>query len=306
MGRRRGSGQTEVQEKYLKLIGQGVSNSEACRLVGIHRRTGTRWRYGRTVRNTAGEPVHYPGVASYSSPPARHPRYLSAEERQRLAELRRQGVTLQQIGKTLGRATSTISRELRRNASTGGGYEPAHADRVAVQRTARPRPRRIVTDEVLRTRVNAWLAKRWRPEQIAHELRVEFPDQPDRQLCVESIYAAIYDPDVAVTKPVRRRRRRRRAQVQGLQRQLTGMTMIDQRPAEVEDRIQPGHWEGDRIMGAQNRSSIGTLVERRTRYLKLVHVPIGVSASEAIRDGVEDAFAGLQRCGFGPKRTTVR
>jgi len=293
--RRRGSGLTEVQVKFFALIGQGVSNSEACRIVGVHRKTGTRWRYGRTIHNSVGDPVHYPPVASRSSPPARHPRYLSAAEREQVSLLRRRGWTLRLIGAELGRPASTISRELRRNADSDGSYQPGQADRRAVQRMARSRPRRIATDEVLLDMVNDWLQRRWSPEQIAHELRGQFPDVPRRQLCMESIYAAIYDPDVAVTRPVRRRRRRRRAQVHGLERQgrLTGMTMIDQRPAEVADRVEAGHWEGDRIMGAQNRSSIGTLVERHTRYLKLIHMPADVPASEAIRDGVVAAFATL-------------
>jgi IS30 family transposase len=94
---------------------------------------------------------------------------------------------------------------------------------------------------------------------------VLFADQPSRWLCKETIYQAIYDTAVALTRPVRRRRRRRR--LLGLQRRgrLTAMRMIDERPAEVEDRVQAGHWEGDLIMGAGNRSAIGTLVERSTR-----------------------------------------
>ncbi len=77
----RGAGLTEKQDKFMRLIAQGVSNSEACRLVGIHRRTGTRWRLGRTVLNTVGEKVHYPPVSLPAAPRERHPRYLSVEER---------------------------------------------------------------------------------------------------------------------------------------------------------------------------------------------------------------------------------
>ena len=125
-------------------------------------------------------------------------------------------------------------------------------------------------DAVLAEVVQRLLAKRWSPEQVAHELRVLFAGQPSRWLCKETIYQAIYDTAVALTRPARRRRRRRR--LQGLQRRgrLTAMRMIDERPAEVEDRVQAGHWEGDLIMGAGNRSAIGTLVERTTRYLILL------------------------------------
>jgi IS30 family transposase len=137
------------------------------------------------------------------------------------------------------------------------------------------------------------LAKRWSPEQVAHELRVLFVDEPLRWLCKESVYQAIYDPAVAVTRPARRRRRRRR--LLGLQRRgrLTAMRMIDERPVEVEDRVQAGHWEGDLIMGAGNRSAIGTLVERATRFLILLPFPDGVATTEGVRHAITAALAEL-------------
>jgi IS30 family transposase len=116
---------------------------------------------------------------------------------------------------------------------------------------------------------------------------------------VESIYQAIYDPAVELTRPARRRRRRRR--LGGLQRRgrLTAMTMIDQRPIEVADRIQLGHWEGDLIMGPSNRTAIGTLVEGRTRFLILLAFPGAVATADAVRHAISTAFvslpAGLRR-----------
>ncbi len=292
---RRGEMVVEKQERFARLIGQGVSNSEACRIVGINRRTGTRWRYGRTIRNTAGEPVHYPPV-SLAAPKERHPRYLSLAERTMIADLRRAGVSVCGIAQQLGRAASTVSRELRRNVDDQGRYLPATAQRLCVERRSRPsRTRRLAHDEQLYGVVAELLGKRWSPEQIAHELPMRFPDQPERHLCTESIYQAIYDPRIALTRPVKRRRRRRRRRIQGLERRgrLTAMTMIADRPAEVEDRVQVGHWEGDCIMGAANRSAIGTLVERVTRFLILVHVPTRRPAAEAMRDGVADALGAL-------------
>ncbi|MGH3926889.1 MAG: IS30 family transposase [Pseudonocardiaceae bacterium] len=105
----------------------------------------------------------------------------------------------------------------------------------------------------------------------------------------------MYDPAVPVSRPAKRRRRRRRRRVQGLERRgrLTAMTMIADRPAEVADRVQLGHWEGDCIMGAGNRSAIGTLVERRTRFLILVHVPTGRPTAEAMHDGITTALGQL-------------
>lgn len=298
MGRSRtthaGRALTEKQDRFVRLIAQGVSNSEACRLVGINRRTGRRWRFGRTIQNTAGVDVHYAPVRSVT-PSTRHPRYLSLDERTMIADLRRARWTLRQIADELGRSPSTISRELRRNADDRGRYLPATADNAAVERIARPRARRVVADAELQAVVVELLDKRWSPEQVAHELPERFPDQADRQLCTESIYQAIYDPDVPVTRPAKRRRRRRRRRVQGLERRgrLTAMTMIAKRPAEVEDRVQVGHWEGDCIMGAGNRSAIGTLVERTTRFLILIHVPTGRPTADAMRAGIVEALSQL-------------
>ncbi|WP_297848814.1 IS30 family transposase [Mycobacterium sp.] len=223
-----------------------------------------------------------------SAPRERHPRYLSLEERTAIADLRREKKGVREIAAAIGRSPATVSRELRRNALGSGRYLPATADRLAEERTARPRKRRLVLDVELRTVVNDLLGKRWSPEQVAHELGERFPDQPDRQLCTESIYQAVYDSDAEVSRPSKRRRRRRRRQVQGQERRgrLTGMTMIADRPAEAEDRVQIGHWEGDCIKGAGNRSAIGTLVERRTRFLILVHLLDGRATAEAMRAGL--------------------
>ena len=140
---------------------------------------------------------------------------------------------------------------------------------------------------VLAEVVAGLLAKRWSPEQVAHELRELFVGQRERWLCVESIYQAIYDSAVALTRPARRRRRRRR--LLGLQRRgrLTAMRMITERPREAEDRLQAGHWEGDLIMGPGNRSAIGTLLERSNRFLILLQFPAGIPTAEAVRHGIE-------------------
>ena len=153
----------------------------------------------------------------------------------------------------------------------------------------------MTRDVQLHAVVAELLDKRWRPEQVAYELRIRFPDQPERHLCTESIYQAIYDPPIDLTRPAKRRRRRCRRRVQGLERRgrLTSMTMIAERPAEVIDQVQVGHWEGDCLMGAGNRSAIGTLVERTTRFVILIHVPKGQPTAEAMRDGITDALGVL-------------
>lgn len=290
--RRAGGVQAEKQQRYLQLIAHGVNNSEACRLVGINRKTGNRWRYGRSVRNSVGELLHYPSVKIKEARP-RSPRYLSERERIRIADLLTAGMTVRGIASELGRAPSTISREIRRNGDPDGRYRPHQAEHAARLRACKPRNRRVAVDAVLADAVRRLLAKRWSPEQVAHELRVLFTGQPLRWLCKESIYQAIYDPAVELTRPARRRRRRRR--LLGLQRRgrLTAMRMINERPAEVEDRLQAGHWEGDLIMGAGNRSAIGTLVERTTRFLILLPFTEGIASAEGVRHAVTAALASL-------------
>jgi IS30 family transposase len=284
--------QAEKQQQYVRLIAQGVNNSEACRIVGINRKTGNRWRYGRSVRNSAGARVHYAPVKITEAKP-RSPRYLSEQERVLIADLLAAKTTIRGIAAELGRAPSTVSREIRRNRDPDGRYRPHHAEHAARVRACKPRQRRVAIDRLVGEVVQRLLGKRWSPEQVAHELRRLFAAQRDRWLCVESIYQAVYDPAVALTRPVRRRRRRRR--LRGLQRRgrLTAMRMIAERPAEAQDRLQAGHWEGDLIMGPGNRSAIGTLIERSTRYVILVGFPEAIPSAQAVRAGIEAAFARL-------------
>ncbi len=233
------------RERFVGLIQQGVANSEACRIVGVNRRTGTRWRYGRTVINRAGERLHYPAVKTLrtrSRPSS--VRYLTLAERIAIADLHRDGGTVTTIAAELGRAPSTISRELRRNCDPQQRYLPNAAQRIATSRQARPRERRVVSDAKLAAVVLSAPGEEVEsPSQVAHELRVRFPDEADRQLCTESIYQAVYDPQTPLTRPAkrslrsRRRRRRLRSTTTTRWRRLTAMTMIAARPAAVADRL---------------------------------------------------------------------
>jgi IS30 family transposase len=195
------------------------------------------------------------------------------------------------IAAELRRAPSTISHKIRRNRDPHGRFSPHHAEHAARMRACKRRKRRVGVDAHLAETIRRLLAKRWSPEQVAHQLRQLFVDQPSRWLCKESIYRAIYDPAVELTRPARRRRRRRR--LLGLQRRgrLTAMRMIDERPPEADDRVQAGHWEGDLIMGAGNRSAIGTLVECTTRFLILLASPDGIATAEAVHRAITAALA---------------
>jgi len=151
----------------VRLIAQGLSNREACRLVGINRRTGTRWRLGRTIGNTAGEAVHYPPMRILT-PPKRHPRYLSLDKRMVIADLQRENRPVREIARELGGPPATVSRELRRGVDDRGRYLPRIADRAATERLARPRARRVLVDAELRAVVVDLLFRRPGCAQLLH------------------------------------------------------------------------------------------------------------------------------------------
>jgi len=293
--------QSAKREWFARLIAQGVSSAQACRMVGVNPRTGKRWRHGRTITSSSGRRLHYPPVIS-SRKREVSSRYLSEDERVVIADLHRQGRGVRAIAAELGRSPATISRELRGNRDPGSGqYRPFTAQRLAAGRRARPGRGKLVRDVVLRQFVQERLDQRWSPEQISHTLRAEFPDDPGRRVVPETIYQAIYRPELAglcrdlprVLRTGRRRRKPRRRPDARRPGSLVDMTMIDQRPAEAIDRVVPGHWEGDLITGAANRSAIGTLVERTSRYVILLHLPSGRHTAEAVRDALVAAMAHL-------------
>nr|WP_243725920.1 IS30 family transposase [Actinomadura rubrisoli] len=281
-------------------MAQGMSNSAACREVGINRRTGTRWRYGRKEIDRTGRERVYAPITEQPDDGAISARFLSEDERIVIAEMLQAGGSLRTIAKELGRAPSTISREVRRNRDPRTGrYRPFHAQRRAAVRRARSKQGKIRRDPELKEFIQDHLDRRWSPEQISQALRTTFPDEPDRHLAHETIYQAIYLPHrgglerrADTLRTGRQARRRRRRVDQRATRFIDPGTLIGQRPADVDDRQVPGHWEGDLVVGRGNRSAIGTLVDRTTRYVKLLHLPEGRTA-EHVRDALLHAFADL-------------
>jgi transposase, IS30 family len=293
--------QTEKREWFARLIGQGFSNAAACRIVGVNPRTGKRWRHGRTITSSSGARLHYPPVIGARKREI-SPRYLSEDERVRIADLRRAGFGVRAIAAELGRSPSTVSRELRRNRDPSSGqYRPFAAQRLAAERRARPGRGKLTHDPVLRRFVAERLEKRWSPEQICQALRGEFPGDPGRHLVHETIYQAVYRPELGglrrglpkVLRTGRRRRKPRRRPDARRAGALTGMTMIGQRPAGAASRGEPGHWEGDLITGAGNRSAIGTLAGRASRFTVLLHLPGRRHTAEAVRDALVQAMGQL-------------
>jgi IS30 family transposase len=198
------------------------------------------------------------------------------------------GESLRAIARRLHRDPSTVSREV---AANGGraGYQPHRAHTRAHQRGRRPKPMKLRSHPALWVRVEADLRRLWSPQQISARLRVDFGDDVGMNVSPETIYRTVY---VQGRGELRRelarclRTGRATRQIRGrLERRgaLPDMVMISERPPEVEDRAVPGHWEGDLLMGAANRSAIGTLVERSTRFVMLLHLPKGRGAPEVRR-----------------------
>ncbi len=280
---------------YFELMQQGMSNRDACRIVGINPKTGRRWRNGRRLsgRSKAAPPVR-PVVPPSAASPSR---YLHEDERIYIADRLREKATVRAIAAELGRSPSTISREIRRNRTPGRGsqwhYRPYAAQARADGRRPRPKPRKISQNRELRDFVQAGLDQRWSPEQICQALRKTFPDRPEMHVVHETVYQALYvqgrgELRREVARALRSGRARRKPRHQANCRQprfKDPMVMISDRPAEAEDRAVPGHWEGDLIIGKDSASAIGTLVERATRYVMLLHLPDGRSA-EDVRDAL--------------------
>lgn len=269
----------EQRAQFASLTGLGFSNAEACRRVGINRETGRRWLEGRVVIASDGRRREY-GPVIIKTPQEISARFLSAAERIVIADLRRAGHTVRQIGAELARAPSTISRELRRNRhGPSGTYRPNHAHQLAAVRRKRPGRGRLLRDAHLRTAVEGLLGQRWSPEQISHHLKDRFPAERARQLCAETIYQAVYRTELGglhrlLPRTLRTGRLHRRRRVRADQRRgrLMGMVLIADRPADHDDRRIPGVWEGDLILGTGNWSAIATLVERTTRTTLLLHL----------------------------------
>ena len=187
------------------------------------------------------------------------------------------GRSLRAIGRGLGRAPSTVSREVQRHGGQHR-YRAADADRRAWNRTRRPKRCRLATSPALRDVVATQLACEWSPQQIAGWLRQAYPDDPSMHVSHETIYLSLFVQSRGVLKKallahLRHRRLYRRPQTQGAHPggHIVDPISIRERPAAVEDRAVPGHWEGDLLVGGRN-SYLATLVERRSRYVCLVRV----------------------------------
>jgi len=256
--------------RYWQLMRSGTTNTAACKILGVNRRTGGRIR-ARHRQQTA------PPVRP-QSPPGR---YLSLRERLQIADLLRLGLSMRQIATELGRSPSTVKRELDRHRDEQGRYLPQSADHTARLQRRRPRTHKLLANERLRLVVQRKLNRCWSPDEISGWLRQTHPDDLSMRLCPETIYRALLVPGgqglhkryCRKLRTGRRIRKSRWLTRSGHGSTVRNMTMIDQRPAEVETKQQAGHWEGDLIVGVGCASAMMTLRERKTQYGIIVNLP---------------------------------
>lgn len=293
---------------YLQLRQQGITQCEAAMRVAVNIRTardgdhGVRrsrdsrfYPDGRRVNSATGKTTMEsmktpPAALCPSIPDSVSTRLLSLLEREKIADLRRGGLSMRAIGRELGRSASTVMRELEAH-TVNGRYLPHGAHRDAAAARARPKVVKLVQPGRLRDYVSQQLAQQWSPEQIRHRIREDFPDDEDMRVSTETIYQALYvqargglKREVAdALRTGRTRRKPLRSTQHRTSRFVDPMVMISDRPAQIEDRAVPGHWEGDLIVGERNQSAIITLVERTTRYVMLGYLP-GDHSAEAVRD----------------------
>ena len=212
--------------------------------------------------------------------------HLSLVEREEISRGVAVGDSLRSIGARIGRAPSTISRELARNGGRDG-YRAHRADRAAIRRARRPKPSKLATNPGLRQVVEDLLEEWWSPQQVARWLRGAYPEDQEMWVSHETIYLSLFIQGkgalrreltdcLRTGRAYRRPKTKRAPSGKG---QIVDPVMISERPAEVEDRAVPGHWEGDLLMG-KRMTAIGTLVERRSRYVMLFALPDGNTAQE--------------------------
>ena len=273
-----------TREQLWALFRSGMALQEAAESVGVSYEAARRWLAGCGGVLPTPSRAGRPGCAY---------RRLSAQERETIGLMLAADESISDIARAMGRDKSTISREQQRHANRDGTYRPLTAQKRAEQtaRTAHARTRKLSRPGQLRDYVEQGLQQRWSPQEIAYRLPQDHPDDPLMRVSAETIYQSLFvqargSLKRELTTCLRTQRRRRqprahqRANAESGRGRLVGTISISERPAEAEDRAVPGHWEGDLIVGANNGSAIGTLVERTTRFVMLIHLPGRRTAEE--------------------------
>jgi len=268
---------------FWEAVRGGLPPRQAAVAAGFSRKA-ERW-----FRQAGGVKANGPGPVSG--------RYLSVAEREEIAVGVAAGDGCRVIAARLGRAPSTVSREVRRNSGQRG-YRALVAQARAEERARRPKAAKLARNPELRRWVQARLQERWSPEQISVMLGRDFGGRPEMRVSHEAICQAIYVQgrgalrrELAICLRTGRALRKPRRREQTRQGRIKDMVMISERPAEAADRAVPGHWEGGLIMGTHS-TAIGTLAGRSTRFVLLLHLPGGHDAA-AVAAAMTEAMASM-------------
>ena len=280
----------EQRQLALRLKASGLSLREIGPQVGC-----SHQGVALIVRHASRRPVRHDGWVP-------GPGRLTLADREEIILGLRAGESFTVIAARLGKAVSTVSREV---AANGGRdqYRAWRAHARAREQARRPKTPKLACPQ-LAAQVATWLDQWWSPVQIARRLRIEYPGDPMMRVSHETIYQALYVQgrgelrrELARCLRTGRAKRRPRGR-DGRSGHIKDMVMISERPAEAEDRAVPGHWEGDLIIGKDCKSAVGTLVERTTRYVLLLHLPEGRDArlvEQAMRQVIGTLPAALAR-----------
>lgn len=287
-----------MRRALFDLVCGGAAMGAAAAAVGVSHRAGRYWwsqAGGMTLRQgQGGGGLVTPGDPDTPGGPGHR---LSRDERVMIMRLLDQGVKQVDIAEAIGRSPSTVSRELRRNRNVDGDYHAAMAHARAAERACRPKRFKLV-DHPMLDQISGWLEDGWSPQLISSWLAVQFAGDRLRQVSHETIYRCLYvqtrgglRADLWKQLSTSRSARKPRDRVERRGKPYADAFTIAQRPAEVDDRAVPGHWEGDLILGAGCGSAIGTLVERTSRFTLLLHLPgdhgadtVAAAMIEAMKD----------------------
>jgi transposase, IS30 family len=280
----------EVRRRFWGRIRGGAALEDAARVAGVSKTAAWRWFREAGGVMPAAVPIGVGGLTAR----------LSLREREEISCRWAAGEGVRVIAGVLGRAPSTVSRELSRGTvRRKTGYRASVAQARADARARRPKVSLLAGHDRLRAHVQQQLHAKHSPEQISRRLVVQFPGDREMRVSHETIYQALYVQGRGALRRelaacLRTGRALRKPRRTGTQRRgrIPGMVNISQRPAEVEDRAVPGHWEGDLITGAGNNSAIGTLVERATGYVLLLHLPHAHGALQ-VQDAMVQAMSSL-------------
>ena len=275
----------EQRQSVLRLRGHGLGWKEVARAAGCT--LSAAWYTSEGPQKRPGEPPTW----------TPRPGCLTIEDREEIVVGLSKGETFVAIALRIGKSPSCVSREV---AANGGrqDYRAWGGYLRAAERARRPKPTKFAACPRLVAEVTEGLEELWSPEEIARRLRVDHPDDPMMRVSHETIYQSLYvqgrgELRRELARCLRSGRAKRRPQgrvnARGI---IPGMVMISERPAEVEDRAVPGHWEGDLIMGKNGRSAVGTLVERSTRFVLLLHLGAGKDAW-SVKEAMQKAIATL-------------